>query len=214
MKNINPISAMHDKSSSLKNVNYPQFFQHYACNQIPNIQKLAMITEIDNIIIKGDYYQDRPLYQTRGDIFSMNKCFLELKKSYYDSIRNYLSSAVFNYFKYPLNINSWAYINWKNSGNYDNGYHCHSKDNPTAISGIYYLHLPMTNASASTTFIIGGKLFKLPIVENTWFLFPSSCFHRPGVCESNSRRYVISADISINEAYINSYLEDSQIAFI
>ena len=171
-----------------------------------------MITEIDNIITRGDYYQDRPLYQTSGDILSNNKFFLDLKKCYYDSIRSYLSSGVFNYFKYPLNFNSWAYINWKNSGNYDNGFHCHSKDNPTAISGIYFLHLPTTNASAATTFFIGGKLFKLPIVENTWFLFPSSLFHRPGVSESDKRRYVISADISINEAYIESYLEDLQIA--
>ena len=203
---------MLDKTFSLKNVNYPQFFKHYPCNKICNIQKLAMIAEINNIITKGEYHKDRPLYQTRGDILSMNRYFSELKKNYYNGIRNYLSSAVFNYFKYPLNINSWAYINWKNSGNIDNGYHCHSKENPTAISGIYYLHLPMTNASAATTFIIGGKLFNLPIVENTWFFFPSSCFHRPGVSESDNRRYVISADISINEAYIDSYLEDSQIA--
>jgi hypothetical protein len=203
---------MPDKLHSFASIKFPQFFMNYPCYKIDKIQKFEMITEINNIIVKGEYHRDRPLYQTKGDIFSSNRCFSALKKSFYYSIKKYLSMAANCYFKYPLYMKSWAYVNWKNSGYVDNGYHCHDNENPTAISGIYYLHQPISDPSASTTFIIGGKLFVLPVIENTWFLFPSSCYHRPGFAESISRRYVVSADVCIGEAYIDRYLEDPQIA--
>jgi len=205
---------MPEKLHSYACIRFPQFFMNYPCYKIDNIQKLAMITEINNIIVKGEYHRDRPLYQTKGDIFSSNSCFSALKESFYYSVKKYLSIAANNYFKFPLYMKSWAYVNWKDSGHVDNGYHCHCNDNPTAISGIYYLHQPISDPSASTTFIIGGKLFVLPVIENTWFLFPSSIYHRPGIAESIRRRYVLSADVCIKEAYIDRYLEDSQVEIL
>jgi hypothetical protein len=186
------------------------FFKTYTA-PLSDSQLLVIYNKVDSLIANGQYHDDRPLYQTKGNILLAHPEFSELKKSFLSSVRLYLGDISKTFFSTPHSIVSWVYCNWNGGDFIDNGYHCHNPVNPTSISGIYYLSLPEKIIACSTRFAIGGKLYCLPPLEGTWFLFPSVFHHQPGRSKQTVRRYTLSADIFIHPSAVSKFLQSSKV---
>jgi len=182
------------------------FYEFYRSPLSPSLLE-RLLKKVDLLLQNGQYHHDRPLYQTKGNILIAHPEFSELRKSFLSCVRLYLGRNSESFFSSPLNLVSWVYTNWGGSGFIDNGYHSHNSANPTSISGIYFLSLPEETLSCATRFVIGGNIHYLPPIQGTWFLFPSSLHHQPGRSNLQTRRYTLSADLSIQSSAVARYLQ-------
>ena len=72
------------------------------------------------------------------------------------------------------------------------------------LSGVFYLHIPpdvKDRDYAGTEMAPLGpaheeKFFVRP-ADNTWLIYPSKEWHRPGIVQSDQYRFVLAADIVI-----------------
>lgn len=78
--------------------------------------------------------------------------------------------------------------------NRDEQWHIHEG---STLSGIFYLRIPDSmNKEICGTEFLDPDIYIEPQI-NHWLIFPSGTLHRPGVADTNDRRYVLAADLSI-----------------
>ncbi len=155
-------------------------------------EKKKIINQIDKIPYSNTY---KPSYQKELFESHNNKIIYQnLESKIFDSFKKACCSYL-NHTPKKINMKSWVHITWNSPNKKANISHCHNKNNPMALSGIFYLHLP--KKSESTFFHCEDKKFSLPKKELTWFIFKSDLYHEPGRCFDKESRYCVSADFWI-----------------
>jgi hypothetical protein len=155
---------------------------------------------IQNIIAGGNYFTNSPKYQTKENIFSRQEAvWLKYRMSFLFSVFMYLGKEV-----KVSNMMAWSFMTNLSTAEDRNRYwhHHQHKADKNMLSGIMYLHIP---ADVKDMDYCGtemapngpegdGKFFIKPSF-NSWLIYPSKEWHRPGIVQSNEYRFVLAADI-------------------
>jgi len=160
----------------------------------------CMVTDINQVIADGHYWDNSPPYQTNINMFG-------LTPDYWNNLKMSFIWSCFAYMKRERQIKtikSWAYkTNVDTQENRDTYWHQHLRDNALVLSGVYYLHLPKdANLETSgTEFAVehpeqGERLFA-PAKLGHWIIWPGKVWHRPGILEKQEWRYIVAADMEI-----------------
>lgn len=157
---------------------------------------------IKQIIASGNYFTNSPRFQTEENLFSRSEeVWLKFRMSFLFSVFMYLGKEV-----KVSNMMAWSFMtNTETSENRDNLWHNHwhpSRHDAKMISGIFYLHIPkdVKDRDYCGTEIApngpenNGKYFVKPS-NFSWLIYPSDVWHRPGITQSESYRFVLAADI-------------------
>lgn len=159
---------------------------------------------IEDLIRKGNYFKNSPKYQTNINLFKLEEpVWLKYRLSFLFSVFMYLGKEV-----KVSEMMAWSYMtNLDTEENRDLYWH-HHNNNPykKKMSGVFYLHIPddvKDRDYAGTEFAPNGvegqnKYFVKP-QEFSWAIFPGDLWHRPGIVQSRNYRFVMAADIEINE---------------
>ena len=168
-------------------------------NLINADSRQRMVTNVDEIIASGNYFTNSPRFQTKLNVFGLQSSdWVNLKMSFIWSCFAFMNKEV-----QIKNIQSWSFqTSLKTAENRDNLWH-HHNHNPetTTVSGVYYLQSPMsvrTNIAGTELAPNGvegeGKYF-VPWKTGHWMIYPGKIWHRPGILQSDSNRYVVAADM-------------------
>lgn len=175
----------------------------------------SLITESDNhtvcniiqkIISSGNYFENSPKFQTKENIFSRpEEIWLKYRMSFLFSVFMYLGREV-----KVSNMMAWSFMtNLKTSENRDNLWHHHwhpTSQNSKMLSGIFYLNIPddvkdldyCGTEMAPEGIDSDNKFFVKPSM-NSWLIYPSNIWHRPGIVQSAKYRYILAADVEYIE---------------
>jgi hypothetical protein len=157
---------------------------------------------IKNIIADGNYFTNSPKYQTRENIFGRPEAvWLKYRMSFMFSVFMYLGREV-----KVSNMMAWSFMtNLEGVEDRETLWHHHwhpQNPNSKMMSGIFYLHIPedvLDRDYCGTEMAPNGpesdgKFFVKP-TDYSWLVYPSSCWHRPGIVQSNDYRFILAADI-------------------
>jgi len=159
----------------------------------------VMVTTVDEIIASGNYFTNSPRFQTKLNVFGLQSSdWVNLKMSFIWSCFAFMNREV-----QIKNIQSWSFqTSLKTAEDRDKLWH-HHNHNPetTTVSGVYYLQSPFgvrTNTAGTELAPNGvdgeGKYF-VPWKTGHWMIYPGKIWHRPGILQSDSNRYVVAADM-------------------
>jgi len=160
-------------------------------NLIDDQDQFTAIKLIDHLFESDNYCKSVPSFQTWSNLIDYPE-LVKFKYSFLLSVISYLGKEPKN-----MNCHGWCYMdfydNWKLKDRDDN-WHQHIYENKTVLTSIYYLSNPNPPA-------LSGTEFMDPHIQNiipepfTWFVYPGSLMHRPGIIQSNERRYSLVADL-------------------
>jgi hypothetical protein len=159
---------------------------------------------IEDLVSKGNYFTNSPKYQTNINLFNLeHPVWLKYRLSFLFSVFMYLGREV-----KVSEMMAWSYMtNLDTEENRDMYWH-HHNNNPykKKMSGVFYLHIPddvKDRDYAGTEFapdgVEGDIKYFVPPSDLTWSIFPGNLWHRPGIIQSEKFRFVIAADIEIQE---------------
>lgn len=163
----------------------------------------SLMTISKSIIDSGNYFQNSPKFQTKENLFARPEpVFLKMRQSFIYSCFMFLGKEV-----RIKNIMSWVFMtSAKDAEDRNNMWHNHhisDNDGTTdTVSGLWYIHIPKDVSNPDLT----GTEFALnwPDKEDTvfmkpknftWAVYPSKLWHRPGITDSDSYRFVFAADM-------------------
>lgn len=169
-------------------------------NLIDNIDRDAMMNDIDYHIAQGNYFENSPKFQTNVNILGLpGQHWTKLKMSFLFSVFTFLGKEV-----QIKNVQSWSYrTSLKFPENRNKLWHHHNHNpNTTTISGVYYCHIPKCDDfdSCGTEFAPSGpehvdsRIMIAPRVGQ-WLIYNGDTWHRPGILQSTEDRYIIAADL-------------------
>lgn len=160
------------------------------------------ISVVKNIISDGNYFTNSPRFQTKENLFSRpEEVWLKFRMSFLFSVFMYLGKEV-----RVSNMMAWSFMtNTETAENRDNLWHNHwhpSRPDAKMMSGIFYLYIPedVRDRDYCGTEIApngpeyDGKYFVKPS-DFSWLIYPSDVWHRPGIPQSKSYRFVLAADV-------------------
>jgi len=159
-----------------------------------------MVSDIDNLISNGHYWDNSPPYQTNVNIFGMQgEAWTNLKMSFIWSCFSYMKQE-----RQIKGIKSWGYkTNIEAQENRDRYWHQHLREGALTLSGVYYVDIPkgVNMKTSGTEFapngVGNGKEFFARAKIGNWIIFPGNTWHRPGILESKRWRYIVAADMEI-----------------
>ena len=175
-------------------------YEYYDWNSLIDANsRQRMVVDVDNIIASGNYFENSPKFQTKVNIFGLQRNdWVNLKMSFIWSCFAYMKQE-----RQIKNIQSWSFqTSLRTAEDRDNLWH-HHNHNPetTTVSGVYYLQLPAgvrTNTAGTELAPNGvegeGKYFA-PWKTGHWMIYPGKIWHRPGILQSNENRYIVAADM-------------------
>jgi hypothetical protein len=150
-------------------------------------------------IDEGVYFKNSPLYQTQENLFARPEpVWLKFRMTFLTSVFLYLGHEV-----RVSDMMAWSFMtNTETAEDRDKLWHHHDKHGGKTMSGIYYLNIPEDVADRNTcgTEIApngpegDGKFFLTPS-EYSWAVYPSETWHRPGIPQSKTWRFIIAADV-------------------
>jgi len=157
------------------------------------------INGIDELINKGQYWDNSPPFQTNVNVFGLpGEHWNNLKMSFIWSAFAYMQQE-----RQIKTIKSWGYkTNLETQEDRNNYWHQHIRDDSIVLSGVYYIKLPENaNLETSGTELAHttpeGDTTYVPAKQGHWLIFPGKTWHRPGILESNDWRYIVAADMEI-----------------
>ena len=158
---------------------------------------------IKEIIDSGNYFENSPKFQTKENLFGRDEAFwLKYRMSFLFSCFMYLGKEV-----KVGNMMAWSFMtNTDTSENRETYWHNHAGQGVRKLSGIYYLHIPddvKEFDTCGTEMAPNGptgkdKVFVRPSA-NSWLIYPSETWHRPGINYSYDYRYIIAVDVGYYE---------------
>ena len=169
-------------------------------NLIDSDSRDRMVTNVDEIIASGNYFTNSPRFQTKQNVFGLQTTdWVNLKMSFIWSCFAFMNREV-----QIKNIQSWSFqTSQQTAEDRDNLWH-HHNHNPetTTVSGVYYLQLPddVTDLNTAGTELAPngvegeGKYFA-GWDTGHWMIYPGKIWHRPGILQSDSNRYIVAADM-------------------
>ncbi len=167
---------------------------------IDDSAKQSLCKDIDHVISKGSYWDNSPPYQTNINVFGLpNEHWNNLKMSFIWSCFAFLKQE-----KQIKSVKSWGYrTSLDIKEDRDNYWHQHLREGSSVVSGVYYLDLPndVDLSVAGTEFAPQGPehsdKYYASAKKGHWIIFPGKMWHRPGILQSHSNRYVVAADMEI-----------------
>ena len=159
-----------------------------------------MAVDVKKAIKDGKYWTNSPKYQTNYNVFgTQDPNWQNLKMSFIWSCFAYLQREV-----QIKAIQSWSFqTSLKYPEDRETLWH-HHNHNPetTTVSGVFYLKLPddVKDLTTSGTEMApmgigkGGEYFT-EWKTGHWMIFPGKTWHRPGLLQSMSDRYIVAADM-------------------
>lgn len=177
-------------------------YTHYDwSNLITDDDRKLIVRDIFNVIDRGQYWENSPKFQTKMNIFSHEGThWSKLKMSFIWSVFAFLEKEV-----QIKKVNSWGVqTSLKLVEPPEKLWHHHAVGDNETISGVFYLELPKDVKDlekAGTEMAPEG-----PLAENNtkffadwrtanWMIYPGKIYHRPGVLQSFSDRFVVAADL-------------------
>ena len=175
-------------------------YEYYDWTSLINADsRQCMVTDIDREIANGNYWKNSPPYQTNINIFGLpNENWNNLKMSFIWSCFAFMKREA-----QIKSVKSWGYKTNLNTQEDRNRYwHQHIRENNLVVSGVYYIEMPEgANLETSGTELAHttpeGATTYVPAKEGHWLIFPGKTWHRPGILESNTWRYIVAADMEI-----------------
>ena len=169
-------------------------------NLIDATARGRMVTTVDEIIASGNYFTNSPRFQTKVNIFGLqSNDWVNLKMSFIWSCFAFMNREV-----QIKNIQSWSFqTSLKTAEDRDNLWH-HHNHNPetTTVSGVYYLQLPddvvdldTAGTELAPNGVDGEGKYFAPWKTGHWMIYPGKIWHRPGILQSDSNRYIVAADM-------------------
>lgn len=172
-------------------------YEYYDWNNlIDDKERERMCIVVDQGIKAGKFWTNSPKYQTNWNVF---EDFTDLKMSFIWSCFRYLGKEV-----QIKQIQSWSFqTSLKHAEDRDKLWHHHNHNPETkTVSGVYYMHLPsdVTDLEKAGTELApispdGEGNFFVPWKTGHWMIYPGAVWHRPGVVQSESNRYIVAADM-------------------
>lgn len=166
---------------------------------IPDTQRQHYRAAIDELIKEEVYWKNSPPYQTSLNVFGLpGEAWNNLKMSFIWSCFAYMKQE-----RQIKAIKSWGYkTNLETQEDRDNYWHQHIREQNLVLSGVFYIEMPKdANLETSGTELAyttpEGETEYVPAKEGHWLIFPGKTWHRPGILESNSWRYIVAADMEI-----------------
>ena len=188
-------------------------------NLISQEDRRALQFDIESIIHQGDWYENSPKYQTKMDVFSVQKPhWSKLRMSFFWSCFAYLGREVS-----IGHLKSWGMVtSSKWAEDRDNQWHDHAWYNKgglprgpvenisSKLSGVFYLKLPeecIGDEECGTEFAPEGleaeTRFFCPPLVGQWAIYPAEWMHRPGILKSEDTRIIVAADLGWKDATHN-----------
>lgn len=159
------------------------------------------ISDINRIIDSGNYFKNSPPYQTSVNLFGLQEPhWLKYRMTFLTSVFMYLGQEA-----RVANMMAWCFkTNLSTVEDREQYWHHHNKHSGRSMSGIMYLHIPddVQDFDTCGTEMApngpegDGKFYIRPSF-NTWLIYPSAVWHRPGIVQSDQYRYVLAVDIDI-----------------
>lgn len=159
------------------------------------------IGTINKIIDSGNYFKNSPPFQTQENLFARQEaCWLKYRMTFLTSVFLYLGQEA-----RVANMMAWCFkTNLATQENRDLYWHHHNKHSGRSLSGIMYLHIPddvkdfdTCGTEMAPNGPEGDGKFYIRPSYNTWLIYPSATWHRPGIVQSDQYRYVLAVDIDI-----------------
>ena len=158
-----------------------------------------MVSNIDTVIARGDYWTNSPPYQTNVNIFGLQtEDWMNLKMSFIWSCFAFMKQEA-----QIKSVKSWGYkTNVETQEDRDTYWHQHLRDGSRVVSGVYYLKLPegCDFSTSGTEFAPDGPNLQTYHAEaklGEWIIFPGKTWHRPGILSQKDWRYIVAADMEI-----------------
>lgn len=153
------------------------------------------IERIDHLIATIEHPPERPTFQTDKTLFD-DDVFAVFKRSFIRSCTEALPPS-FRKKQFRVGAECSAYVDyWDNYRLKDREAQWHYHKN-TYYSGVFYLRIPesMDINLCGTEFRINADLPDTHIQPrpNHWLIFPGQMLHRPGISNTNDKRYVLGA---------------------
>lgn len=177
-------------------------YKHYDwSNLITEEDRKLLVDDIFTLIDRGQYWENSPKFQTNINIFGhKGEHWSKLKMSFIWSVFAYLGKEV-----QIKKVGSWGVqTSLKLVEAPEKLWHHHAVSENETISGVFYLQLPddvNDLEKAGTEMAPEGPLAE----DNTkffadwrtanWMIYPGKIYHRPGVLQSFSDRFVVAADL-------------------
>ena len=172
-------------------------YEYYDWNNLIDAkERERMCIVVDQGIKAGNYWTNSPKFQTNWNVF---QDFIDLKMSFIWSCFKYLGREV-----QIKNIQSWSFqTSLKHAEDRDKLWHHHNHNPETkTVSGVYYMHLPndvkdLEKAGTELAPVSpeGEGNFFVPWKTGHWMIYPGAIWHRPGIVQSESNRYIVAADM-------------------
>lgn len=151
------------------------------------------VTLIDSIIEETPQTPERPSFQTGIDLFN-REGFSPYKDTFLESCLALMPRNAKNFI---ASTRCSAYMDyWDNykSKDRDAQWHFHEK---AYFSGIFYLHIPDSmDPKVCGTEFRDPDIYVPPRIGH-WLIFPGHTLHRPGISNTNDKRYVLAADFMV-----------------
>lgn len=159
-------------------------------DQIDSGLRQSAISAIDKILETFPQQPSRPSFQTGTDLFSLPE-FRVFKESFVSACLTLMPPSKKS-FKLDLPCSSYMDY-WDNYRLKDRDAQWHFHEG-ALFSGIYYLLIP-----ESMDLAVCGTEFRDPDIylqprQGHWLIFPGRTLHRPGISNTNDKRYVLAAD--------------------
>ena len=187
----------------MKIIENNEYIDQYNFSSLINQDDMDQLKSISKEIINsGNYFENSPKFQTKENLFfRQDPVMLKMRQSFVYSCFMFLGREV-----RIKNIMSWVFMtSAKDSEDRDKMWHNHhvnDNDGTTdTISGIWYVHLPvtatpdLTGTEFAMDYPVFNDTFFLKPNNLTWNVYPSKLWHRPGITDSDEYRFVFAADM-------------------
>ena len=175
-------------------------YEYYNWNNlIEQNQKDKYISDIRQLIDRGQYWKNCPKYQTDVNVFGLpGDEWTNLKMSFIWSVFAYLKRDV-----QIKSIKSWSYMTSLKytTEDRDTYWHQHLREGSKVVSGVFYLQIPngVDLHTAGTEFAPQGPQNADRVFADAkpghWIIWPGSAWHRPGILQSQEDRFIVAADL-------------------
>ena len=162
------------------------------------------ITDIKGIIDSGNYWENSPKFQTKENVFQrQHPTWMKFRMSFLFSIFQYFGQEV-----KVGKMQAWSFMtNKEGAEDRQTLWHHHQHvAEPQMMSGIFYLHIPedVENRDlCGTEFAPNGPendgKFHVKPSDFHWLIYPSKYWHRPAAPQSDKYRFILAADVQIQQ---------------
>lgn len=174
--------------------------QYYDWNALIDFKaRERMCQEVHSGIDAGKYWKNSPKYQTDWNVFGTPiQDFNNLKMSFIWSCFDFLGREVKIH-----SIQSWSFMTCLPGEDRDKLWHHHNHNPQTkTVSGVYYMHLPddvddleKAGTELAPNGVEGEGKYFAEWRTGQWMIYPGKIWHRPGILQSTSNRYIVAADL-------------------